>query len=394
MNSSNKTLKLTIPIGELFKLLDIDNNWYDAVQIPNRNIGIKSPNGSYVKINGFVKKQGNVREYIGESGTKIKCDEKHLIKQIDGSFNFINDSDHFIENGIPVKIKGKGKSTFTDVYDISLDFPHEYVTSSGIICHNTSAAKILANSLDSDVMYINASDENSVDTVRDRIKTFASANSFKRWKIIILDEFSYFTPNAQSALNAIMETFSKSTRFILTCNYVEKVLPSIQSRCTCFHLESPSKPLIAKRIVHILKTEGITFKPEDVATMVNRNYPDQRSIINEVQRAAITGSLIVPTSTALNSDSYMSKLLDVLLETKKSKKETFTSCRQIIADSKVRTFEDLYRFLYDNSEKLSLTNQAALILEISTYAQRDTQVLDKEINAMALLIQIINLIKS
>jgi len=258
----------------------------------------------------------------------------------------------------------------------------------------TSAAKILANSLDSDVMYINASDENSVDTVRDRIKTFASANSFKRWKIIILDEFSYFTPNAQSALNAIMETFSKSTRFILTCNYVEKVLPSIQSRCTCFHLESPSKPLIAKRIVHILKTEGITFKPEDVATMVNRNYPDQRSIINEVQRAAITGSLIVPTSTALNSDSYMSKLLDVLLETKKSKKETFTSCRQIIADSKVRTFEDLYRFLYDNSEKLSPTNQAALILEISTYAQRDTQVLDKEINAMALLIQIINLIKS
>lgn len=257
----------------------------------------------------------------------------------------------------------------------------------------TSAAKILANSLDSEIMYINASDENSVETVRDRIKTFASANSFQRWKIIILDEFSYFSVNAQSALNAIMETFSRSTRFILTCNYVEKVLPSIQSRCTCFHLESPSKPQIAKRICHILAEEKIANDIKDVATMVNRYYPDQRTIINEVQRASISGTLVVPKVASFNSDTYMSKILDILTSNKTTK-DAYTECRQIIADSKIRSFDDLYRYLYDNSANISKSHQAAIVLEISTYAQRDSQVLDKEINAVALLIQIINLIKS
>lgn len=256
----------------------------------------------------------------------------------------------------------------------------------------TSAAKILASSLDADVMYINASDENSVETVRDRIKTFASSNSFQTWKIIILDEFSYFTPNAQSALNSIMEQFSKSTRFILTCNYVEKVLPSIQSRCTCFHLESPSKAQVAKRISQILSSEKIEFGITDVATMVNRYYPDQRTIINEVQRSTFTGKLVVPEKTSFNSDSYMSKILDVLLSNK-NKKEAFVECRQIIANSKVRNFEDFYRFAFDNVNNLSTSHQAAIILEISNYAARDVQVLDKEINVMSLIIKIIDLIK-
>jgi DNA polymerase III delta prime subunit len=256
----------------------------------------------------------------------------------------------------------------------------------------TSAAKILAESLDSEWMYINASDENSVEIVRDRIKTFASSNSFQTWKIIILDEFSYFSLNAQSALNAMMEQFSKSTRFIITCNYIEKVLPAIQSRCTCFHLESPGKPAVAKRIQHILDSENIEYTLQSIGEMVMRYYPDQRTIINEVQRCSISGKLVVPEKVNFSSDSYLPKIFDAILSAK-SKKDAYITVRQIIAESKVRTFEDLYRYVYDNVDKLSTTNQAAIILEVSSYALSDTQVLDKEINVMALLIKIIDIIK-
>lgn len=256
----------------------------------------------------------------------------------------------------------------------------------------TSAAKILANSLDADVMYINASDENSVEIVRDRIKTFASSNSFKTWKIIILDEFSYFTMNAQSALNSMMEQFSKSTRFILTCNYIEKVFPSIQSRCTCFHLDSPAKPIVAKRIQHILDSEKIDYDLPAIVEMVKRYYPDQRTIINEVQRSSITGKLVVPEKANFNSDSYLPKIFEAI-KTAKNKKEAFVSVRQIIADSKVRSFEELFRYIYDNVDNISAANQASIVLEVSAYALSDTQVLDKEINAMALLIKIIDIIK-
>ncbi len=105
----------------------------------------------------------------------------------------------------------------------------------------TTLAKIIAGSVDADIMYINASDENSVDAVRDKIKRYASTVGFKRWKIIILDEADYLTPNAQAALRNLMETYSKTTRFILTCNYVEKIIDPIQSRCQTFAIMPPNK---------------------------------------------------------------------------------------------------------------------------------------------------------
>ena len=101
---------------------------------------------------------------------------------------------------------------------------------SGAGTGKTTLAKIIANNVDADLMYINASDENSVDAVRDKIKRYASTVGFKRWKIVILDEADYLTPNAQAALRNLMETYSKTTRFILTCNYVEKIIDPIQSQ--------------------------------------------------------------------------------------------------------------------------------------------------------------------
>lgn len=182
-----KKYKLSIPIGELFNFLSINNDLYETIQLADREVSIETTNGSYTVIHGFVKKQGHVREYQWDSG-KIKCDEKHKVKQRDGKFSFINDTDHIIVNGEEKSITRSSTREYVDVYDIGIDPPHEYKTASGVYSHNTTLAKIIANNVDADVMYLNASDENNVETVREKVKNFASTVGFRRWKICILDE--------------------------------------------------------------------------------------------------------------------------------------------------------------------------------------------------------------
>ena len=120
----------------------------------------------------------------------------------------------------------------------------------------TTLAKLIVKSIECDYMVINASDENNVDTVRNKVKNFASSQGFKKYKIIILDEFDYMTPNAQARLRNLMETFSKHCRFILTCNYVEKIIDPIQSRCQTFQIVPPSKKEVAVQLDKILKSES------------------------------------------------------------------------------------------------------------------------------------------
>ena len=147
----------------------------------------------------------------------------------------------------------------------------------------TTLSKIIANSVDADLMYINASDENSVDAVRDKMKRYASTVGFKRWKIIILDEADYLTPNAQAALRNLMETYSKTTRFILTCNYVEKIIDPIQSRCQTFAITPPNKTDVAQRLVTVLTDNEVEFDVKDIALIINSSYPDIRRAINSAQ---------------------------------------------------------------------------------------------------------------
>ena len=119
----------------------------------------------------------------------------------------------------------------------------------------TTLAKLLVKNIECDYMYINASDENNVDTVRTKVKNFASTIGFKDMKIIILDECDYITPNAQAALRNLMETFSKHCRFILTCNFVERIIDPIQSRCQSFQIIPPSRGEVAKHTHDILISE-------------------------------------------------------------------------------------------------------------------------------------------
>ena len=256
----------------------------------------------------------------------------------------------------------------------------------------TTLAKIITNQIDCDVMYINASDENSVDAVRDKIRGFASSMGFRKWKVVILDESDYLTPNAQAALRNLMETFSKTTRFILTCNYVEKIIDPIQSRCQTFAITPPSKKEVAVRLKEILDTEGVSYEMPDLAVLVNSGYPDIRRVLNAAQRQVIGGRLKIDKSSTIQAN-YMEDVMGVLTASG-NVKDTFTKVRQIINDSKVKDFTPFYRYMYDEVETYAPNKIGNTILKIADAQYKDASVVDKEINIMAMLLEIIIDIKS
>jgi len=251
----------------------------------------------------------------------------------------------------------------------------------------TTLAKILANSIDAQIMYINASDENSVDVVRDKISRFASSVGFQSWKVIILDEFDFMTPNAQAALRNLMETYSKTTRFILTCNYVEKVIDPIQSRCQTFAITPPNKTDEAKRLVSVLETKNIQYDIKDIVAIINSSYPDIRRAINAAQSCVIAGTLQLDKSSTLQAN-YMTDVLEILKDPK-DKKASFTTIRQIIADSKVRDFTSLYTFLYDNTDQFAIGHIGSVILIIAEAQYQSAHVVDQEINIMAMFVKLL-----
>ena len=254
----------------------------------------------------------------------------------------------------------------------------------------TTLAKLLVSNIDCDQMYINASDTNSVDTVRNQIKVFASSVGFKDLKVIILDECDFLTPNAQAALRNLMETFSRHCRFILTCNYVERIIDPIQSRCQSYQIIPPSKKEVAIHTSNILDTEGISFDNNDIVAMVNSGYPDIRRIINAVQRNIVDDNLVIDTESMVQND-YKLQVLEILQT--QDKKLAFKNLRQLLADSQIRDYADLFRLLYDEIDSYGKGHIAEVILTIAKYELSDAQVVDKEINAMAMLIEILNSIK-
>ena len=259
----------------------------------------------------------------------------------------------------------------------------------------TTLAKLLVNNIECDHLYINASDENSVDTVRNKVRSFASTIGFKDMKVIILDECDYITPNAQAALRNLMETFSKHTRFILTCNYVERIVDPIQSRCQPFQIVPPSRKEVASHLYNILHEEGVDFQIDDVGTLVNGGYPDIRRIINFAQRQVVDGKLSIEQDNLvaidLNINVFCSQLVNVLKT--QNKKDAFVTIRKMLADNKISDFADLFRLLYDEVDGYGTGHIAECILIIAKYELSDAQVVDKEINAMAMLIELLGVIK-
>ena len=254
----------------------------------------------------------------------------------------------------------------------------------------TTLAKLIVNNIDCDYLYINASDENSVDVVREKVKNFASTLGFKDMKVIILDECDYITPNAQAVLRNLMETFSKNCRFILTCNYVERIIDPIQSRCQSFQIVPPDRKQVAQHLANILNNENIQYDIKDIATIVNSGYPDIRRVINGSQRQVVSGKLVIDENTITQND-YKTKVLEIIKT--QDKKNSFQNIRQLLADSKVSDFSDLFRLLFDTVDDWGKGHIAECILILSKYQQSDAVVVDKEINVMAMFVEIIGSIK-
>ena len=254
----------------------------------------------------------------------------------------------------------------------------------------TTLAKILVKNIECDYLYINASDENNVETVRTKVKNFASTMGFKDYKIIILDECDYITPNAQAALRNLMETFSKHCRFILTCNFVERIIDPIQSRCQSFQIIPPSKKEVAKHIHDILLKENVMSDMKDLKVLIDSGYPDIRRVINAAQRNVVKGRLKLDTTSIIQND-YKLKLLKILKT--QDKKNAFKEIRQLLLDNKITDFADLFRLLYDDVDDWGKGHVAECILIIARYELSDGQVPDKEINAMAMLIELLGVIK-
>ena len=252
----------------------------------------------------------------------------------------------------------------------------------------TTLAKIIANGVDADIMYINASDENSVDVVREKIKRYASTVGFKRWKIVILDESDFLTPNGQAALRNLMETYSKTTRFILTCNYVEKIIDPIQSRCQVFAITPPNKSDVAKRLVTVLNEKNVKYDIKDIAAIINASYPDIRRAINAAQASVVDGELRIDKASAIQAN-YMTEIFEIMRNLK-DKKKAFTQIRQIIADSKVRDFQPLFTFMYDNIDEYATGHVAGVILILAETQYQDAHAVDKEINTMAMFVKLMN----
>ena len=249
----------------------------------------------------------------------------------------------------------------------------------------TTLAKIVINNLDCESLYINASDERGIETIRDKVVGFASVASFKPLKVVILDEADFLTIQAQASLRNVIETYSKSTRFILTCNFIERIIDPLQSRCQTFKIQAPTKSDVAKHLVNILETEKTSFDLEQIKSLVNQYYPDIRKMLNTIQASTIDNTLSLDKST-LTSTSYMSDVLKELT----LDKPNYTNIRQIIADAEVSDFDGLHRYLFDNSNQFLPNKQGTVAMIINEHQYQSNFRIDKEINTMSLIQNLIN----
>jgi len=250
-------------------------------------------------------------------------------------------------------------------------------------CGKTTLAKLIINNLDCDSLYINASDERGIETIRDKVVGFSSVASIKPLKVVILDEADFLTIQAQASLRNVIETFSRTTRFILTCNFVERIIDPIQSRCQTFKIVPPTKKEVAVHIAGICDKENIGYEVPAVGQLVNKYYPDIRKMLNTVQASTVDGHLQLDDSLLVSS-SYMNSVLDEL------KNNNYKNIRQIIADSGVDDYEELFRFLYENASEYMPDKEGTAAILINEHLYKSNFRIDKEINLMSLIQNLIN----
>jgi replication factor C small subunit len=247
----------------------------------------------------------------------------------------------------------------------------------------TTLAKLIVKNIQCDYLYINASDENGIDTIRDKVKGFASTASFQPIKVVILDEADFLTQPAQAALRNLIEEYSAYTRFILTCNYVERLIEPLQSRCELHMLKPPTKGAVAKHIcTNILDVESVTYDVQDVVRVINEFYPDIRSVIKVLQSNVRDSKLTVTTL----DDNWTKQLIQILI---KRDKNAWYQVRQLVADAQVDDFQTAYRYMFDHMTEFSYGNDAQLSVILDDFIWRAGVVPDKEINFAACIAKVL-----
>jgi len=252
----------------------------------------------------------------------------------------------------------------------------------------TTLAKILITALDIDqydMLEINASRENSVDSIRDKVTGFVSTLPFGEFKIVLLDEADYMSPNGQAALRGVMETYHDTARFILTCNYPHKVIPALHSRCQGFHIDKIDPTEFTARVAHIMLEEKVEFELDILDNYVKATYPDLRKCINLLQMNSITGKLVSPHSEDAGVSDYKIDMVE-LVKKGQYREARELLCKQIRPDE----IDDMYRWMYDNLELWSDnpdgTDKAILIIRKGLV--NHTLAADPEINLAATLIEL------
>jgi replication factor C small subunit len=242
--------------------------------------------------------------------------------------------------------------------------------------------------LDCDYLYINASDERGIETIRDKVTSFSSTASFRQIKVVILDEADFLTIQAQASLRNTIETFSRTTRFILTCNFIERIIDPLQSRCQTLKIVPPSKKEVAKHLSNILIDEGIKVDLKDLANIVNKHHPDIRKMLNTIQLSTKDNELVLDESILVSSN-YIKQIIEEL----KQKKTDFRKLRQIIADSQVRDFEELYRALFDHASEYAIGREGSIAIILNEHQYHSNFRIDKEVNIASALAKIIEIKK-
>lgn len=250
----------------------------------------------------------------------------------------------------------------------------------------TTLAKIIIRNVQCDHLFINASDENSVDTIRNKVRNFATTIGFNPIKIVVLDEADYISPNGQAALRNLMETYSDTTRFILTCNYINKIIDPLISRTQSWNIVPPSQKEIALHLANILSEEGVEYSPEDVKLLVVSYYPDIRKIIGTSQLFTNESKLEIDLQQLLDSDVKL-KILNILMS-KKPTLDKIKSIREIVHKNGIREFSEIYRFIFDNLDQFPEKVQIPIIVKLAEAQSDDAFVVDKEITFSSLICNI------
>jgi len=254
----------------------------------------------------------------------------------------------------------------------------------------TTLAKLLFNELKVnplDILEINASRTNGVDEVRDKIVSFIRMMPFGEHRIVLLDEADYLSPNAQAALRGVMEEYHETARFILTCNYPNKIIPAIHSRCQGFHVAKVDQTEYTARVAEILIQENVKFDLDTLDTYVKAAYPDLRKCINMIQMNSVDGELAKPNDSDKNESDWKLEMVDLF------KAGKISDARKLLCGSvRAEEMEEIYRWLYDNIELFGdADRQDSAVLVIKQGLVDHTLVVDPEINLAATLIKLARL---